>query len=80
MTETKKVDFKLTREGLVKLEHKDTKATYEAVPESVPTWLDNGWSVVAPEKGNDTDVVVTVDEEKGTGSVTPVTTSAPKEK
>jgi len=76
VTETKKVDFKLTREGLVKLEHKDTKATYEAVPESVPTWLNNGWSVVDPEKDGDTPVVVTVDEEKRTGTAGP----APKGK
>lgn len=72
MTENKKVDFKLTREGLVKIEHKDSKGEAEVMPESVPAWLDSGWSVKDPAKSAEGDVVVVLDEDKRTGSVTPV--------
>jgi hypothetical protein len=67
----KKVDFKLTREGLVKIEHSKTKGVAQVLPESVPTWLDSGWTVADPAEG-ESDVVVIVDDEKQTGSVTPV--------
>jgi hypothetical protein len=77
MTENKKVDFKLTREGLVKIEHKETKGEAEVMPESVPAWLDSGWSVVGPNAGEQ-DVVVVVDEEKRTGQVRPVKTETEK--
>lgn len=76
MAEMKKVDFKLTREGLVKLEHKETDGTFECLPESLPVWLDAGWTVVNSDPADERPVVVTVDEEKQTGSAAP----APKEK
>lgn len=76
MTENKKVDFKLTREGLVKIEHKETKGTAEVMPESVPAWMDSGWTVSEPDAPGDRPLVVTVDEEKKVGTVAP----APKEK
>ena len=76
MTETKKVDFKLTREGLVKIEHKESKGEGTCLPEALPVWLDAGWTVKDPETSDDVPVVVTVDEEKQTGTAGP----APKEK
>lgn len=76
MTETKKVDFKLTREGLVKIEHKDTKGQGTCLPEALPVWLDSGWSVVDPATVQEAAVIVRVDEEKQTGTAGP----APKEK
>jgi hypothetical protein len=76
MTENKKVDFKLTREGLVKIENKDTKGEAEVLPESLPVWLDNGWSL-AGQASEDRATVVVVDEDKRTGTVTPV---APEKK
>lgn len=69
--EMKKVDFKLTREGLVKIEHKASKGSAEVLPESVPTWLESGWTVADPASG-EAEYVVVVDEDKNTGTVTPV--------
>lgn len=69
MTENKKVDFKLTREGLVKIEHKETKGEAEVMPESVPAWLDSGWTVADPVTAAENDVVVLVNNEEHTGSV-----------
>jgi hypothetical protein len=80
VTETKKVDFKLTREGLVKIEHKESKGQATCLPESVPAWLDSGWTVVDPATDDEQDVVVTVDEEKQTGTVSSAKAAAPKEK
>ena len=71
MAEVKKVDFKLTREGLVKIENSKTKGSAEVLPESLPVWVDAGWSVVKSESAEDRPAVVTVDEEKRTGSVGP---------
>lgn len=70
--EMKKVDFKLTREGLVKIEHNKSKGIAEVLPESVPTWLDSGWTVVDPATNAEPEYVVVVDDTKNTGSVTPV--------
>lgn len=70
MTENKKVDFKLTREGLVKIEHSKTKGVAKVLPESVPAWLESGWSVADPDDSAQA-VVVTVDEEKRTGAAGP---------
>lgn len=37
--------YKLTRSGHVKMHNKKVKADIEVMPESVPVWLDKGWTV-----------------------------------
>jgi hypothetical protein len=67
----KKVDFKLTREGFVKIEHKDAGKA-EVLPESVPAWLDGGWTIAEPSTTEESTLVVSIDTEKNTGTITPV--------
>lgn len=69
---TKKVEFKLTRDGLVKISHNETKGEALVLPESLPVWLENGWAVADPEKQEESEAVVVTDTENRVGSVVPV--------